>query len=184
MDSDAIREKWDARYRDTHRSADSIAEVLTNNHHLLPTEGRALDLAAGLGGNALYLAQTGLEVYAWDISPVAIDRLNTRAQQQDLTVHAQVRDCIAQPPEPNSFDVIVISRFLERELCPAISAALRPRGLLLYQTWRREKRCDDGPGNPDFLLESGELPRLFPDLEVLLHEEGDEARFIGRKRRT
>lgn len=181
MDSDAIREKWDARYRDSHSSAASIAEVLTNNAHLLLTEGRALDLATGLGGNALYLAEHGFEVHAWDISPVAIDKLNSRAQQQSLTLHTQVRDCVAQPPEPDSFDLIIVSRFLERTLCPAIAAALRPGGLLFYQTYTREKQGGEGPNNPHFLLATGELLKLFSELEVVTYQEGDEAQFVGQK---
>jgi tellurite methyltransferase len=181
LDSDAIREKWDARYRDSHNSADTIADVLTNHQHLLPNEGRALDLAAGLGGNALYLAGRGLEVHAWDISPVAIDRLNTRAQQQGLTLHTQVRDCVAHPPGPNSFDIIVISRFLERNLCPAITAALRSGGLLFYQTYTLEKQGGEGPNNPHFLLAQGELLALFGELEVVAYQEGEEALFVAKK---
>ncbi|MCW8918585.1 MAG: methyltransferase domain-containing protein [Gammaproteobacteria bacterium] len=181
MDSDAIRAKWDARYRSSHSSAEGIAAVLIDNTPLLPTEGKALDLASGLGANALYLAGQGLEVHAWDISPVAIDRLNRRAQQQGLTLHTQVRDCLARPPEPGSFDVIVVSRFLERELCPAITVALKPGGLLFYQTYTRAKQGGSGPGNPHFLLEAGELPRLFSELEVAFYREGEEALFVGRK---
>jgi tellurite methyltransferase len=180
-DSEAIRQKWDARYRDSHGSADSIAEVLTKNPHLLPAEGMALDLAAGLGGNALCLAARGLVVHAWDISPVAIEKLNTAARQQGLTLHTQIRDCVAHPPEPDSFDLIIVCRFLERDLCPAIAAALKPGGLLFYQTYSREKQGAEGPDNPHFLLAKGELPALFSELEVVAYQEGDEALFVGKK---
>ncbi|HEB99563.1 MAG TPA: SAM-dependent methyltransferase, partial [Thiotrichales bacterium] len=65
--------KWDARYRE---SATAVAtEVLVENRHLLPAVGEALDLACGLGGNALLLARHGLRTTAWDLSPVAIERL-------------------------------------------------------------------------------------------------------------
>ena len=184
MDGDALREKWDARYRDSHLNANSIAKVLLHNQPLLPTQGKALDLAAGLGGNALFMAEKGLEVHAWDISPVAIEKLTADARQQNLTMHTQVRDCLAQPPEPNSFDLIIVSRFLERALCSAITAALKPGGLLFYQTYTQEKqkgRGSQGPSNPHFLLEKGELAVLFSELEVISYEEGDEALFIGKK---
>jgi 2-polyprenyl-3-methyl-5-hydroxy-6-metoxy-1,4-benzoquinol methylase len=181
MDNDATRKKWDKRYRNTHNSADSVADVLIQNHHLLPKTGKALDLAAGLGGNALFLAKQGLEVYAWDISPVAIEKLNATAQQQHLTLHTQTRDIIAHPPETESFNVIVVSRFLERNLCPAISAALKPGGLLFYQTYTLAKKGNEGPNNPHFLLADGELAALFSELEVITYREGDEALFIGKK---
>jgi 2-polyprenyl-3-methyl-5-hydroxy-6-metoxy-1,4-benzoquinol methylase len=181
MDSESIRKKWDKRYRETHTNADSVAEVLKQNRHLLPTEGKALDLACGLGGNALFLAGKGLEVHAWDISPVAVEKLNATAQQQNLTLHTQTRDVANQPPKANSFDVIIVSRFLERKICPDITAALKPGGLLFYQTYTQEKEGSDGPSNPHFLLEKGELLRLFTGLEVLLYQDRSEAQFIARK---
>ncbi len=182
--SDAISKKWDTRYRDTHRSASSVAAVLQQNQQRLPNTGKALDLAAGLGANALFLAEKGLEVHAWDISAVAIERLNTVAQQQGLTVHTQTRDCVASPPEAESFDLIIVSRFLERTLCPAISAALKPGGLLFYQTYTLAKKGHEGPNNPHFLLAKEELLVLFNELEVLSYAEQDEALFVGRKLST
>lgn len=179
-DNDQIRNKWDARYRSTHATTDSPAEILQQNSQLIPDNGKALDLATGLGGSALFLASKGLDVYAWDISPVAIERLNASAQQQGLTIHSQIRDCIARPPEPSSFDLIIVSRFLERDLCPAISAALKPGGLLFYQTYTRKKKGSDGPNNPHFLLAKEELLSLFAELEVVSYNEGEEALFIGR----
>ncbi len=182
MDNEATRIKWDARYRDSHLNASSIAEVLRQNPQHLPTQGVALDLATGLGGNALFLAARGLVVHAWDISPVAIEKLNARAQQKGLVLHTQCRDCVAAPPPPSSYDVIVVSRFLERELCPAISDALKPGGLLFYQTYTQKKAGSRGPGNPHFLLAEGELLQLFSELQPLSYHEAAEALFIGQKK--
>lgn len=180
-DSDAARNKWDARYRDNDSKSNTVAAVLTHNQQLLPKNGRALDIATGFGGNALFLAKAGLQVDAWDISPVAIAKLKAGAEQQGIVVSAMVRDIIAQPPQEESYDVIVVSRFLKRELCPAISAALKPGGLLFYQTYMQDKKGDVGPTNPRFLLKDGELPLLFSALEMIIYEEGDEAMFVGRK---
>ena len=64
----AEQDKWDRRYSDPANEA-RAAQVLSDNLHLLPTQGTALDLACGLGGNALLLARQGLTVEAWDLSP-------------------------------------------------------------------------------------------------------------------
>lgn len=153
-------------------SASEPAYVLTEYSHLLPGRGDALDLAAGLGANTLYLAQLGLNCTAWDISQVAMQQLAIRSSADGLPVTCQVRDVIAQPPPPQSFDVIVVSRFLDRSLCPAISAALRPNGLLFYQTFIQDKTDNSlGPSNPDFLLGTNELLQLFPDLTVRVYRE-------------
>ncbi len=167
--SDLIR-RWDARYRE----ADSVvapAAVLHENAHLLPATGDALELACGLGGNALFLAERGLQVQAWDISGVAVARLAETAKARNLHVQARQRDVLAHPPRPSSIDVLVVTRFLERDLAPALSAALRPGGLLFYQTFTREAADESGPSNPAFRLAPNELLNLFRDLRVLVYRE-------------
>jgi SAM-dependent methyltransferase len=166
----SIQEKWDSRYMQ-HDGKRNIAEVLQHNHYLLPKQGVALDLACGLGGNALMLAEKGLQVMAWDISPVAIASLDKEAGERGLAVDAQVRDVLVNPPEANSLDVLLVSLFLARELCPALLAALKPGGLLLYQTYCQQKVSDIGPSNTDYLLEDNELLRLFPGLKLRVYRE-------------
>ena len=171
--TDATRDKWDARYRDA-AAPGSPARVLADNLHLLPAAGAALDLACGLGANALLLAERGLTVSAWDISPVAITRLQALADERGVEVQAEARDVLRQPPAPGSFDVIVVSHFLERALAPALMAALRPGGLLFYQTFTREGAGSRGPSNPAFRLGPNELLQLFTGLRLVLYrEEGD-----------
>ncbi len=176
------RQCWDQRYRDS-ITEQPPALVLGAQAHLLPATGMALDLACGLGANALLLARRGLETWAWDISPVAIGRLDGYAAQAGLAIHTEVRDVVLRPPEPARFDVIVVSRFLERSLAPFLQAALRPGGLLFYQTFTKTRTGEaTGPRNPAFLLEDNELLRLFAPLRVRFYREegllGDTAQGI------
>ncbi len=164
-----LADKWDTRYRKA--GAAMAGEVLAENRHLLPAKGEALDLACGLGGNALLLARTGLRTRAWDLSAVAIERLAAEADAEGLPLCAEVRDVVVAPPAAGSFDVIVVSRFLERGLCPALMAALRPGGLLFYQTFTRDKAVPGGPSNPAFLLAENELLRLFDGLRLRVYRE-------------
>jgi SAM-dependent methyltransferase len=164
------QDRWNERYRQQH-TAPTAAKVLTDNIHLLPKQGTALDLACGLGGNALLLAQQGLEVSAWDIADRALEQLAAQAQAQQLSIQTQQRDVSNQPPSANSFDVIVVSRFLDRALCPAIQQALKPGGLLFYQTFCQSKVSQQGPSNPDYLLADNELLSLFLGLNVRVYRE-------------
>ncbi|HJN52070.1 MAG: class I SAM-dependent methyltransferase [Pseudomonadales bacterium] len=156
-------DKWDSRYRSSSEPG-SAAKVLLDFQHLLPARGIALDLACGLGANGLFLAERGLEVHAWDSSAIALEKLNDFAAQHEILIQTQQRDVSLDPPEENRFDVIVVSHFLDRLLCPAIARSLRPEGLLFYQTFNRNKVDSVGPSNPDYLLEENELLRLFPRL--------------------
>ncbi|MCG8489710.1 MAG: methyltransferase domain-containing protein [Chromatiales bacterium] len=166
-----LRTKWDQRYADEEKVA-RPAEVLLNNAHLLPEQGCALDLACGLGGNALFLADRGFMVEAWDLSAVAIQRLERSAGQRNLNnLHARVRDVESQPPHAEQFDVIVISYFLERALIPTLIQALRPGGLIFYQTFTRQAVSSEGPQNPAFRLADQELLQLFRDLKVRVYRE-------------
>ncbi|MFV8833832.1 class I SAM-dependent methyltransferase [Aquisalimonas sp.] len=181
-----LRDKWDARYRTASPTDARAAQVLTDNLHLLPTKGRGLDLAAGLGGNAYVLGRHGITTEAWDLSPVGSRLIESYAHTTGLPVIARVRDVIAQPPETDTFDVIVVSAFLHRPLCDAIASALRPGGLLFYQTYCQTRVSTGGPSNPDFLLADGELLQLFPGLKPIVYREegtlGDP--FVGFRDRA
>jgi len=186
------KEKWNARYRAA-TGEPQAAQVLSENLHLLPGNGRALDLACGLGANAMLLAQQGLEVDAWDIADVPVAALQDAVFKQQLPVQAAVRNVETQPPEPETFDVIVVSHYLERDIIPALIQALKPDGLIYYQTFTQQRVSDRGPQHAQYRLAEQELLQLFSELQVLFYrEEGrigdvhkgfrDEAMFIGRKK--
>jgi 2-polyprenyl-3-methyl-5-hydroxy-6-metoxy-1,4-benzoquinol methylase len=187
----STREKWNERYRDA-TGERQAARVLKENLQLLPGKGRALDLACGTGGNAILLAQQGLQVDAWDIADVPIAALQDAALERQLAIQAGVRDVEANPPAPETFDVIVVSYFLDRDIIPALIQALKPGGLIYYQTFTRQRVSDRGPQRAEFRLAEQELLQLFSGLRILFYrEEGcvgdvqkgfrDEAMLVGRK---
>ncbi|MFO7858967.1 MAG: class I SAM-dependent methyltransferase [Ectothiorhodospiraceae bacterium] len=166
--------RWDRHYAEATPLQGRSATVLNENVHLLPRRGDALDLAAGLAANAFVLARQGLTAQAWDLSSVATRIVQAHAVEADLAVIAEQRDVSCSPPAAEQYDVIVVSSFLDRDLCPLITEALRPGGLLFYQTFCQRRVATGGPSNPDFLLADGELLRLFPELEpVVYREEGE-----------
>jgi len=191
---DAVISKWNQLYSQSDQVCYPGIQVLTENSFLLPTTGTALDLACGLGANAVFLAGLGLAVTAWDISSVAIDKLTTYAAQQGLNINACQEKIVADSFNECCFDVIVVSRFLDRTLSDAIIGALKPDGLLFYQTFTREKVIPKRPNNPGYLLAENELLALFSPLRVVFYRENaligkqlqglrNEAQFIGQKRK-
>ena len=187
-----IRQKWNQRFS-TSRSPNDAARVLTENTHLLPHGGRALDLACGLGGNALLLAEWGLAVDALDVSEVALEKLQGFAAASNVTVNTVCQDLETTALPERQYDVIVCSRYLYRPLCKRLPDYLNPCGLLFYQTFTVDTAPGEGPRNPGYLLENNELLSLLSALlPVYYREEGalaqhpdnrNTARFIGRKNR-
>lgn len=191
---DAAVSKWNHIYNESGRECHPAVQVLSENDFLLPTSGTALDLACGLGANAIFLAELGLAVTAWDISAAAIEKLTAYAVQQGLNINACQQKITAESFTGCCFDVIVVSRFLDRSLSDAIIGALNPDGLLFYQTFTREKTSPKPPNNPDYLLIENELLALFSPLRVIFYRENtlignqkqglrNEAQFIGQKRK-
>jgi tellurite methyltransferase len=164
-------DKWERTYATSDHGSLQAATVLKENTHLLPECGKALDLACGMGANAQLLAEHGLKTWAWDRSNTVIDKINNRCKNLNLSLHAQTRDVVSSPPPPDFFDVIVVSRFLERTLIPQIISALRKDGLIFYQTFSTEKTGNGIPRNVDYLLKRNELISFFQSLQVLYYRE-------------
>jgi SAM-dependent methyltransferase len=138
--------------------------------------GVVCDLACGRGRHALAAARLGARVVAIDRSREALGELAAAAGRQRLAVQALRADletAAGLPLRPRSCGAILVFRFLFRPLASAIAECLAPGGLLLYETFTiHQREVAYGPRNPAFLLEPGELVRLFPALDVLRASEG------------
>lgn len=166
-----VKNKWNNRYESVH-VPNQVIDVLELNLHLLPGTGKSLDLACGLGGNALRMSELGYESHAWDISDKAIDKVVEFSKERQLKLHTRQCDINQEVLEQESFDVIIVSRFLIRDLAPMLTAALKPGGLLFYQTFTQERTdLDDGPKNCHYRLKKNELLKLFPELIVRFYRE-------------
>ena len=75
-------------------------------------------------------------------------------------------------PLGGDFDGIVVTNYLYRPLLPAVSAALAPGGVLIYETFAVGNERLGRPSNPDFLLRPGELLEAFAALTIVAFEQG------------
>jgi SAM-dependent methyltransferase len=161
-------ERWNRKYGESEPHEGIRPDPLLPEHaDLLRGRGRALDLACGLGDNALYLAQLGNEVFAVDISEAAIQRLAGRARKHRLVVRAFVADLDVWRPPRAQFDLVTVFRFLDRQLIGPVKEALRPGGLLVYRTWNLNHLAEKPDFRPDYLLGHGELSSLMRGLRTV-----------------
>jgi tellurite methyltransferase len=186
----ADRERWDAKY-----SAKPIPERLNPDDWLTQEvsrlkPGRALELACGAGHNSVCLASKGWQVDAVDISPVGLAQAQELARTCGVRINWIAADLDEFAPTPEMYDLVIVFRFLDRVRLPGIvERSLRPGGRLICETFTLAhiRRPDSHMKNPAFALESGELPRLFPQLEVVSYAEctqpdRDVARLVGLKK--
>lgn len=154
------------------------------------TPGRALDLACGLGHNAIWLAQQGWQVDAIDISDVGLALAAQAAAAAGCsTIQWIAADLDTYVAPIAAYDLITVFRFLDRDRLPTlITRALRPGGCLVYETFTQHQcqRTDNHLKNDRFTLRPDELPLLFPELTVDQYEEVElpdrsVARLLARK---
>jgi SAM-dependent methyltransferase len=132
-----------------------------------------LDLACGTGRHARYLAARGYAVVAVDRDADAVATLATVTG-----VFTRVADLEGGPWPfaPASFDAVVVANYLHRPLFGPILDALRPGGMLLYETFMVGNERFGRPSNPDFLLQPSELLEVVRGrLEVVAFEQGETA---------
>jgi tellurite methyltransferase len=147
----------------------------------------ALDLASGPGRNALWLAEQGYRVAAWDLSDVALSLLSAEVSRRAAAVEPRPLDLDHAIFPVDAFDLILDAHFLDRALFPGMQRALRRGGLLVIHTFLN---VEGGPttsrlSNPLHALQPGELAATFADhLELLdLREdtEAEEAHLLARR---
>jgi SAM-dependent methyltransferase len=148
--------------------------------------GLALDLAAGLGRHALWLASRSWQVTVVELSDVAIGKLGQAALELNVNVDLIAGDAADYKLEPAQFDLIVLFYHLDRSLFPGIVSALKPGGLLISKMslrWDSVESLTTASINP---LHRNELRSLVPELNVLHHQERPVrdrgvVEFVGRK---
>lgn len=146
-------------------------------------KGTVLDVAAGRGQNALYLASLGFSVNAVDRDQQALYELTDLATQRQLTnVGIQAID-LEQEDAPtvagvneqynDLYDNVVVFFYLYRPLFPVLIKALKPGGVLIYETFLIDNHFHyQHPRRKEFCLEHNELLRLTQGLRVLHYAEG------------
>ncbi len=143
--------------------------------------GRALDVAMGRGRHARVLARAGYRVFGVDINydAVAAARAAPTAGGGDLRVWCGDLTMASLPAR--WFDMIVVVRYLQRDLFSTIVDALAPGGVVLYETFTEAQRAHGwGPTSRDHLLMGGELPAHFARLETLFYEEVEAPDAVAR----
>ncbi|HET9576571.1 MAG TPA: class I SAM-dependent methyltransferase [Usitatibacter sp.] len=126
---------------------------LESQAHRLKPGMRALSVADGEGRNSVWLARQGLEVTAFDFSPVGVEKARALAREAGVQVDHHQSDIFSWPWQRAHYDVVaaIFIQFLtpeqRTEIFRRFRETLRPGGLLIVQGYRPEQ-LGYGTGGP------------------------------------
>jgi len=167
------KERWNKKYETgTYLFGRDPIPFLKDHVDLLP-KGSVLDLAMGEGRNGVFLATQGFQVTGVDISEVGFKKAKALAAEKGMTLTTVVADLEQYTIPPDTYDVIICTYYLQRDLFPHIAAALKPGGMVLIETYTVDHLQYRPTFNKTFLLERNELLTLLPGLRVLRYQEVD-----------
>lgn len=141
----------------------------------IPHQGRVLCLADGEGRNSVWLAQQGLAVDAFDISPVGVAKARALAAERGVNVNFSISDVdgFAWPAAAYDAVVAIFVQFADPALRERLFAqcrrTLKPGGLLLLQgyTPKQLEYRTGGPPHLAHLYTQAMLREAFADWDIL-----------------
>jgi 2-polyprenyl-3-methyl-5-hydroxy-6-metoxy-1,4-benzoquinol methylase len=158
-------------------------DFLVDQRDLLLPGMKALCVADGEGRNSVWVASLGLQVTAFDFSPVANAKASRLAQASGVTVDYQEADADAWDWDAGPYDV-VIAVFVQfappaarTRMFAGMVRALKPGGLLIVQGYRPEQLAygTGGPKLVENLYTEDLLRQSFASLQILHLASHDDA---------
>jgi SAM-dependent methyltransferase len=142
---------WDERYRASDLVWSAGPNAFVAKAFAERSPGRALDLAAGEGRNALWLAERGFEVEAVEFSAVAIEKGRRLAEHRGVEVTFTQADLLAEPVlEPADVVIVAYLQLTEADSSTAHRLAARAvaPGGELFVIAHAPRNLTDGHGGP------------------------------------
>lgn len=168
------RDRWNHRYaeRGALWGAEPNRFVAERLAGLAPC--RVLDLGAGQGRNAIWLAQQGHDVTAVDISDVAMGQARELATAAGVDVDFIAADLSQWEPEPAAFDLVLLAYLqMPAELRAVVhekaAAALKPGGEIFLVGHHVDNLVSGvgGPPDPAMLFCEEDLAADFAEIEII-----------------
>ena len=170
----ADQKRWDKRFGRKEFAFGKEPNPFLKKHIRLLPRGKALDMAAGKGRNAVFLAQNGFGVDALDISGKGLKKAQKLAQGRGVKINTFLVDLDQYQIEKERYDLIANFYFLKRRLIPRIRKGLKKGGKVIFETYLLEHRKlgTGGPKQAKYFLKPNELLRLFKNFRILFYREG------------
>lgn len=169
------KDRWNKKYdTDAYLFGEKPVPFLEENIPIL-RKGKALDVAIGEGRNGVYLATQGFDVMGLDISEKGLEKAHALAAKNNVTIQTKVVDLETVELEPNSYDLILCTYYMNRGLYKKFYDALKPGGMVLVETYNIDY-LKYRKFNPKWALNTNELLDIFKGMRILRYRDYDDAR--------
>lgn len=172
------RNDWEERYASGDYAPRSYPSRLLTEYVDWAPDGRAVEVAAGTGRNALFLAERGYDVDAIDVAEAAIEQGRRNAEERSVDVNWIQANAGDHAFPREAYALAVVSFYHDPGLVSRLADALEPGGVLVYEHHvRTAEDVERGPGD-DHRYRPNELLHAALGLTVLSYREG--VREFGR----
>ena len=180
------RTKWDQRFAQAGEIDLAPPDWLKKVDAAVPRQGCSLDIAAGAGRLAIWLAVRGLDVLAVDISPAGLELARRATAAKGLQIETISADLEAERLPEGPFDVITCFNYRQLDLFPFIRERLKVGGFLLAEVATVPNLERHAHPSLRYLANPGELRQNCAPLEIVYYREGwfdghASARLLARK---
>ncbi|MGY8760616.1 MAG: class I SAM-dependent methyltransferase [Nitrospinaceae bacterium] len=169
------KNRWNSKYEtEVYLFGEKPIPFLADNVHLLP-KGKVLDIAMGEGRNGVYLATQGFEVLGLDISEKGLEKAHNLAKKNKVTIETKVVDLESFTLEPNSYDVILCTYYMQKDLFKQFQSALKPGGMIVVETYNVDY-LKYAQFSRKWALDTNEMLDIFKGLRVIRYQDYDDGK--------
>lgn len=180
------QEKWNLRYSEqTDARETEPSDLLTRVLSAKPPEGPVLELACGISGNALALAEAGREVLAVDISDVALGYLADEAARRGISERiacVQADLGVWRPSAGRCYAVVISVMFWDPVVFDYASRTVIQGGILAWQAFAAGQVRYRPSIRPEICLGPGEPAcMLSKEYDVIYEQDVDDGHRVYRQ---
>ena len=172
-----MKEFWNERYSKKEYAYGTTPNLFLKAHlHSIP-KGKILFPAEGEGRNAVYAAQQGFEVFAFDISEDGKRKADQLASENSVTINYDVTSVEEINYPEGYFDAIVFvfvhfPSVVRNQYYQKLLSYVKPNGTIIFEAFGKEQidLSSGGPKQEEMLFSEEEIKKEFPNINFKLLE--------------
>lgn len=169
-----MKDFWNSRYAEENFAYGSEPNVFFKENSSKITKGKILFPAEGEGRNAVYAAQLGFDVSAFDLSEEGLKKAIQLAENCNTSIDYRIGELDVLNYKEESFDAIVliyahVPGNIRKEFHHKLLSLLKPNGIIIFEAFGKEqlKHNSGGPKDSAMLFSEEEIKNEFPNVEFL-----------------